>query len=86
MATMLCYLTEDRAEADRVIQEVVSPAMNRPAEELAERLLIGPVEACVEKVDAYRKAGLQRMLLWPVADELHQLQRCAEHLGPLVAS
>ena len=80
IATMFCFLTEDRNEADKVISEIVRPAINRPEEELHERLLIGSAEECAEKVAAYESAGAQKIYLWPVANEMEQLCLFAEKI------
>jgi probable F420-dependent oxidoreductase len=84
VATMFFYLTDDRAAAERVIQVILSPMLNRPAEVLRERLLVGPAEICAERLRAYRDAGAGRVLLWPVDDELRQLERFQERVVPLV--
>src|SRR6478735_6147422 len=68
LATMWCYITDDRAEADRVLKERVIPTVHRPEETLRERLPIGPPEVFAEKLTAFAKAGVQRVLIWPVAD------------------
>lgn len=73
LATTFMYVTEDRAEARRILEDVIGAAINRPLEQLAERLLVGPAGECRAKVAAYEAAGLQQMLLWPVADEERQL-------------
>ena len=73
IATMLLYVTEDRGKAERMVREVVSPAFNRPENELMPRLLIGPALECAEKLAAYQRAGAQRVFVWPVADEVRQL-------------
>ena len=86
IATMLLYVTEDRSEAERIVREVLSPTLNRPAEELRQRLLVGPAQECAEKLTAYQAAGAQRVLLWPVADELRQLETFQERVAPLVAA
>lgn len=70
---MLLYVTEDRGKAERMVREVVSPTFNRPENELMQRLLIGPALECAEKLAAYQRAGVQRVFLWPVADEVRQL-------------
>ncbi len=84
IATMFMYITEDRTTADRIIKDVVSPAINRPEEELRERLLIGPAGECAQKLAAYKAAGAQRVFLWPVDDELDQLALFHERVAPLV--
>ncbi|HJQ28131.1 MAG TPA: LLM class flavin-dependent oxidoreductase [Rubrobacter sp.] len=82
LATMFFHVTEDHAVATRVVREVLSPMLNRPEQELIRRLLIGPAEECAEKLAAYQEAGAQRILLWPVEDEMHQLAVFRERVAP----
>ena len=74
VASMFCYIAESRPEADRVLNEMLRKAINRPEDELRQRLLIGPAEECVRKVSAHEKAGAQIVFVWPITDELRQLQ------------
>ncbi len=83
VATMFLYVTEDRAAAHRVVLNVLEPALKRPGPDLSQRLLVGPVGECAEKLAAYRSAGVRRILLWPVEDELRQLEAFREHVVPL---
>jgi probable F420-dependent oxidoreductase len=53
IATMFYYVSEERATSKRIVQEVLSPTLNRPEEELRQRLLVGPAEECAEKLAAY---------------------------------
>jgi probable F420-dependent oxidoreductase len=86
LATMWCYITDDRAEADRILRERVIPTVHRPEDMLRERLPIGPPEMFAEKLTAFAKAGVQRVFIWPVADERHQLERFWNDVRPLVAA
>jgi len=86
LATMWCYITDDRAEADRVLRERVVPTVHRPEDMLRERLPIGPPELFAEKLTAFAKAGVQRVFIWPVADEVNQLERFWNDVRPLVAT
>jgi alkanesulfonate monooxygenase SsuD/methylene tetrahydromethanopterin reductase-like flavin-dependent oxidoreductase (luciferase family) len=86
LATMWCYITDDRDEADRVLRERVIPTVHRPEEMIRERLPIGPAELFAEKLNAFAQAGVQRVFIWPVADEVHQLERFWNEVRPLVAS
>jgi len=63
--------------------DVLTSMLRRPAEELRQRLFIGPAGACAEKLDAYLPAGVQRIMLWPVKDELRQLGALREQVIPL---
>jgi probable F420-dependent oxidoreductase len=84
IATMFFYLSEERATSERIVREVLSPTLNRPEEELRQRLLVGPAEECAQKLAAYRAAGAERIFLWPVKDELRQLATFQEQVAPLV--
>ena len=86
LATMWCYITDDRAEAERVLRERVVPTVHRPEEMLRERLPIGPPELFAEKLRAFAEAGVQRVFIWPVADEVRQLERFWNEVRPLVAA
>ena len=84
LATMWCYITDDRDEADRILRERVIPTVHRPEDVLRERLPIGPPELFAEKLSAFAQAGVQRVFIWPVADEAHQLERFWNEVRPLV--
>ncbi len=71
---MFCYITEDRAEADRILNEMLRKAIKRPEDELRQRLLVGPAEECTRKLSAYEKAGAQMVFVWPITDETRQLE------------
>jgi probable F420-dependent oxidoreductase len=86
IATMFFYVTEDGATSERIVRDVLSPTLNRPEEELRQRLLVGSAEECAEKLAAYRAAGANRIFLWPVEDELRQLAAFQERVAPLVRS
>jgi alkanesulfonate monooxygenase SsuD/methylene tetrahydromethanopterin reductase-like flavin-dependent oxidoreductase (luciferase family) len=85
LATMFLHVTEDEREARRVIEDLVAPAVRRPPDELSTRLLIGPAEVCAERVDRYRAAGAGRIHLWPVTDELAQLEAFVGRVLTLLA-
>jgi hypothetical protein len=70
IATMFCYITEDRNRADRVVEDMLLKAIKRPGDDLRKRLLIGPAEECIMKLSAYQKAGAQMVFLWPIADPI----------------
>jgi alkanesulfonate monooxygenase SsuD/methylene tetrahydromethanopterin reductase-like flavin-dependent oxidoreductase (luciferase family) len=84
LATMWCYITEDRGEADLVMRERITPAIHRTEDELRARLPVGPAEAFAEKLSAFAAAGVQRVYIWPVADEARQLELFWETVRPQV--
>ena len=74
IATMWTYVTEDRVKASRLIGEVLSPMLRRAPAEIKDLLPIGPVEHCVRVVQSYAAAGAERIFVWPLEDELTQLE------------
>jgi len=84
IATMWCYVTEDRARAEAMLADVLAPLLNRPIEALRSVLPIGSAEDCAVKLLAYEHAGAQRVFLWPLADEHAQLELFRESVVPLI--
>jgi alkanesulfonate monooxygenase SsuD/methylene tetrahydromethanopterin reductase-like flavin-dependent oxidoreductase (luciferase family) len=80
IATMWFHIDDRRA--NDVLEERLAPVIHRPSEQLRERLAFGQAEAVVEKLIAFRDAGVQWMFLWPVADDIEQLQRFADQVMP----
>ena len=82
---MWLYVTEDRAEAERMLAGVLAPMLGRSVEALRELALpIGPAADCAERISAFRAAGAERIFVWPLADELEQLERFFADVVPLV--
>jgi alkanesulfonate monooxygenase SsuD/methylene tetrahydromethanopterin reductase-like flavin-dependent oxidoreductase (luciferase family) len=85
IATMWLYITEKENDSERMLNEVLAPALNRPVAELRERLPIGSAENCAEKLAAYQKVGVQRVYLWPLTDEVEQIKIFMRQVIPLMA-
>jgi alkanesulfonate monooxygenase SsuD/methylene tetrahydromethanopterin reductase-like flavin-dependent oxidoreductase (luciferase family) len=84
VATTWLRVTEDRAEAERTLDGLAA-LLRRPADELrAAALLIGGAEACAERLAALVAAGARRVFVWPLGDELAQLERFRERVAALV--
>jgi probable F420-dependent oxidoreductase len=86
LVTMFMYVTESKSAAERVLSQTLVTFLHRPVEQLRERLLVGTPEACAEKLAAYRAAGVQRVFVWPVEDEVDQLAVFQKKVAPLVDS
>jgi alkanesulfonate monooxygenase SsuD/methylene tetrahydromethanopterin reductase-like flavin-dependent oxidoreductase (luciferase family) len=84
LATMWTYIDDDASAVDRVYRDLLCPMLNRPEEELHEKLFVGSVAECRGKLAAYRDAGLQGIYLWPVRDELRQLEVFMERVASAV--
>jgi alkanesulfonate monooxygenase SsuD/methylene tetrahydromethanopterin reductase-like flavin-dependent oxidoreductase (luciferase family) len=75
IATTWLHITEDTAVAERTLSDVLAPMLHRPAEALRSApLLIGPAELCAERLAAFVDAGVRRLFVWPLADEIRQLE------------
>lgn len=85
LATMWTWLTEDRAEADRVLRRVLAPLLGRDPEELRAQVCIGGADHCGELLRRYADAGCDRVYVWPLGDERRQLGRFAEAVLPELA-
>ena len=84
LATMFMYVTENKSEAERLLSETLTTFLHRPLDQLRERLLVGSPEACAEKLAAYKKAGVQRVFVWPIKDEIEQLKVFKKTVTPLI--
>lgn len=85
LATMWFYITDDAVEADRILKERMVPTIHRPEEILRERLPVGPAEMFAEKLSDFARAGVQRVFVWPVADEAPQLELFWNTVQPAIA-
>jgi alkanesulfonate monooxygenase SsuD/methylene tetrahydromethanopterin reductase-like flavin-dependent oxidoreductase (luciferase family) len=84
LATMWFHITGDAAEADQIFRQRLVPTIHRPEDVLRERLPVGPAPVFAEKLRAFRDAGVQQVLVWPVTDEERQLELFCEQVIPLV--
>jgi alkanesulfonate monooxygenase SsuD/methylene tetrahydromethanopterin reductase-like flavin-dependent oxidoreductase (luciferase family) len=82
LVTMWTWVTEDRAERDRVLREVLAPLVNRDPEVLADQVCVGSAGRCAELLSRYAEAGCQRVYLWPLGDERRQLELVASEVAP----
>ena len=82
LVTMWTWVTEDRAERDRVLREVLAPLLNRDPEVLADQVCVGSAGRCAELLSRYAEAGCRRVYLWPLGDERRQLELVASEVAP----
>ena len=86
LATMWTWITDDARDADRVLRDVLAPAVGRDADALRGRLCIGPAEKCAELLSSYARAGCERVHLWPLGDEARQVELAATAVLPAVTA
>jgi len=85
IATLWAYVTEDRATEERMLADVLAPLLGRPVEALRELSLpIGPAEVCAQRLSAFAAAGAQRVFVWPLGDDVRQLELLAERVVPRI--
>jgi alkanesulfonate monooxygenase SsuD/methylene tetrahydromethanopterin reductase-like flavin-dependent oxidoreductase (luciferase family) len=87
IATTWLHVTEDQSSAERILADVLAPMLNRPVETMRDLPLpIGPAEVCAERLAAFVAAGARRIFVWPLGDEVRQLERFRERVVPLIAA
>jgi alkanesulfonate monooxygenase SsuD/methylene tetrahydromethanopterin reductase-like flavin-dependent oxidoreductase (luciferase family) len=82
LATMWTWVSQDRAEGDRVLADILAPILRRDPDDLRAQVCIGPAEHCAELLARYAEAGCERVYLWPLGDEPRQLELIAAEIAP----
>ncbi len=85
LVTMWTYVTENQAERDHVLHNVLAPLLNRSVDELRDRVCVGPAGHCAELLSRYAEAGCQRVDIWPVGESPHQLEAFASRVAPQIS-
>ncbi|MBV9309253.1 MAG: LLM class flavin-dependent oxidoreductase [Solirubrobacterales bacterium] len=86
LATMWTWVTDDRAEARRVLGEVMGPLLRRDPEKLRQQICVGSPQHCTELLASYREAGCQRVYLWLLGDERRQIELIASDVAARLGS
>ena len=82
LATMWTWVSNDRAEGDRVLANVLAPVLRRDPDELRTQVCVGPAGHCAELLSRYAEAGCERVYLWPLGEEPRQLELVAGAVAP----
>jgi hypothetical protein len=72
--SMFGYIDNDKHKVHRMLKDILSPALGRPAEQLESLLLFGSVEDCIQKINALCEAGVKRIHFWPISDFEEQIE------------
>ena len=83
LATMWTFVTSDASQAQRKLSDLAA-MLNRPVEDVAQQVLIGPPDECAAKLRAYAAISVQTVFIWPIAEPLSQIETFARHVAPLV--
>ena len=77
LATMWTWIATDRAQAERVLRDVLAPILRRDPDDLRGQVCVGSAEQCAELLSRYADAGCERVYVWPLGDEARQLELVA---------
>ena len=77
LVTMWLHLTDDESERLDVLRRLAL-LLRRDVTELEGLLPIGSPAACAELVARYQEAGVERIVFWPLTDEVRQLDRLVD--------
>jgi alkanesulfonate monooxygenase SsuD/methylene tetrahydromethanopterin reductase-like flavin-dependent oxidoreductase (luciferase family) len=72
--SMFGYIHDDKDKIRRVVKEILSPALRRPAEDLEQMLLFGSLEECLRKIKDCVNAGVKRIHFWPILEYKDQIR------------
>ena len=86
LATMWTWITDDPREADWAVRDVLAPLLKRDPDRLRDQLCVGTPQHCAELLSRYARAGCERVYLWPLRDEPHQIELAATAVLPAVAA
>jgi alkanesulfonate monooxygenase SsuD/methylene tetrahydromethanopterin reductase-like flavin-dependent oxidoreductase (luciferase family) len=86
LVTMWTWVTEDRADADRMLDGVLAPLLRRNPEDLRDQLCIGSAEHCAAVLSSYANAGCEWVQIWPLGEERRQIEVFAERVRPQIES
>jgi alkanesulfonate monooxygenase SsuD/methylene tetrahydromethanopterin reductase-like flavin-dependent oxidoreductase (luciferase family) len=72
--SMFGYIDDDKDRVRKVVREILAPALRRPAEDLEQMLLFGPLDKCLRKIRNFVDAGVNRIHFWPVLNYEDQIR------------
>jgi alkanesulfonate monooxygenase SsuD/methylene tetrahydromethanopterin reductase-like flavin-dependent oxidoreductase (luciferase family) len=81
LATNWTYLTDSKVEAGARLASLAA-MLGRDPEQLADRVLIGDADTCVERLRRYAVAGVDTAFIWPLGEPVAQLERFAAEVAP----
>jgi hypothetical protein len=79
---MWTWVDDDEARAERMLRDVLAQVVRRDPVDLRERVCVGTPEHCGRLLSAYAAAGCTRVHVWPLDDEVAQLERLVRDVLP----
>ena len=74
VVSMFGYIDNNKEKIRKIVRDVLSPVLGRPAEELEGLLLFGSIDECIKKIKVFLEAGVNSIHFWPVNDYLEQIE------------
>jgi alkanesulfonate monooxygenase SsuD/methylene tetrahydromethanopterin reductase-like flavin-dependent oxidoreductase (luciferase family) len=74
LVSMFGYIDNNKEKIHKMVKDVLSPALGRPADELESLLLFGSVDDCIRKIKAFVEAGVNSIHFWPVNNTIEQIE------------
>ena len=74
LVSMFGYIDNNKERINKMVKDVLSPALGRPADELERSLLFGSVDECIKKIKAFLEAGVNSIHFWPVNNYVEQIE------------
>ncbi len=84
LVTMWTWVSEDRADRDHVLDDVLGPLLRRDPDQLREQVCVGSADHCAELLSRYARAGCEWVQLWPLGDERRQIELIASEVMPRI--
>lgn len=83
LATMWTYVTEDYRVRDAQLRTLAG-VLSQPVSALADQVLVGPADACADLLRRYANAGVDFVFVWPIADDVAQLEMVMRDVVPRI--
>ena len=74
LVSMFGYIDNNKEKIHKMLKDVLSPALGRPADELESLLLFGSVDDYIRKIRAFLEAGVNSIHFWPVNNYIEQIE------------
>jgi alkanesulfonate monooxygenase SsuD/methylene tetrahydromethanopterin reductase-like flavin-dependent oxidoreductase (luciferase family) len=74
LVSMFGYIDNNKEKIHKMVKDVLSPALGRPADELENLLLFGSVDECIRKIKDFLEAGANSIHFWPVNNYIEQIE------------
>jgi alkanesulfonate monooxygenase SsuD/methylene tetrahydromethanopterin reductase-like flavin-dependent oxidoreductase (luciferase family) len=79
---MWTWVDGDGARAEGMLRDVLAPVVRRDPAELRDRVCVGTPDHCARLLSTYAAAGCGRIHVWPLGDEVAQLERLVRDVLP----